>query len=100
MQSMSVLVNTLADALAALIAEITPRSPVIPPPVPRNCLAQELPPGSAVEFSHHFFYRGIGFFMVLVDAGQLFRCAGQHCVAMGPPIMGGPYQSVTGAHTP
>ena len=30
-----------------------------------------------------FFYHGIGFFMVLVDAGQLFRCAGQHfmCVA-------------------
>ena len=26
-----------------------------PPPVPRNHLVQELPPGSAVEFSHHFF---------------------------------------------
>ena len=25
-----------------------------PPPVPRNRLAQEPPPGSAVEFSHHF----------------------------------------------
>ena len=48
-----------------------------------------------------FFYHGIGFFMVLVDAGQLFRCAGQHfmCVATGPPIMGGRYQSITGAHT-
>ena len=60
-----------------------------PPPVPRNRLAQEPPPGSTVEFSHYFFfYHGIGFFMVLVDAGQLFRCAGQHCVAMGPPIRG------------
>jgi len=30
-----------------------------------------------------FFYHGIGFFMVLVDAGQLFRCAGQPfmCIA-------------------
>ena len=30
--------------------------------------------------------QGIGFFMVLVDVGQLFRCAGQHfmCVATGP----------------
>ena len=38
--------------------------------VPRNRLAQEPPPGSAVEFLH-----GIGFFMVLVDAGQLFSFA-------------------------
>ena len=59
-----------------------------PPPVPRNHLAQEPTPGSAVEFSHPFFYQGIGFFMVLVDVGQLFRCAGHHfmCVATGPPI--------------
>ena len=30
--------------------------------------------------------------MVLVDVGQLFRCAGQHfmCVATGPPIKGDP----------
>ena len=58
-----------------------------PPPVPRNRLAQEPAPGSAVEFSHHFFYQGIGFSMVLVDAGQPFRCAEQHfmCVATGPP---------------
>ena len=30
-----------------------------------------------------FFYCRIGFFVVLVDAGQLFRCAGQHfmCIA-------------------
>ena len=34
------------------------------PPVPRNRLAQELPPGSAVEFSHNFFYQGIGFFIM------------------------------------
>ena len=41
-----------------------------PPPVPKNRLAQETPPGSVVEFSHHFFfYHRVGFFMVLVDAG-------------------------------
>ena len=72
-----------------------------PPPVPRNRLAQEPPPGSAVEFSHNFFYQGIGFFMVLVDVGQLFKCAGQHfmCVAMGPPIRGDPI-SHSQAHIP
>ena len=36
------------------------------------------------------FYHDIGFFMVLVDTRQPFRCAGQHfmCVATGPPIRG------------
>ena len=29
-----------------------------PPPVSRNHLAQEPTPGSAVEFSHHFFLPG------------------------------------------
>ena len=40
--------------------------------------------------------------MVLLDVGQVFRCAGQHfmCVATGTPIKGGPYRSVTVAHTP
>ena len=39
-----------------------------------------------------FFYHGVGFFMVMLDAGQLFRCAGQHfmCVATGPPVRGDP----------
>ena len=46
---------------------------VPPPPVSRNHLAQEPTPGSAVEFSHHFFDQGSGFFMFLVDVGQLFR---------------------------
>ena len=32
-----------------------------------------------------FSYQGIGFFMVLVDAGQLFRCAGQHFMMMQSP---------------
>ena len=34
----------------------------------------------------------IGFSVVLVDAGRLFRCAGHHlmCVATGPPIRGDP----------
>ena len=63
-----------------------------PPPVSKNHLAQEPTPGSAVKFSHHFFYQGSGFFMFLVDVGQLFRCAGHHfmCVTMGPPIRGDP----------
>ena len=38
-----------------------------PPPVSKNHLAQEPTPGSAVKFSHHFFYQGSGFFMFLVD---------------------------------
>ena len=73
----------------------------VPPPLPRNHLAQEPPPGSAVEFSHHFFYQGIGFFMFLVDVGQLFRCAGHHfmCVATVPPIRGDPI-SHSQAHIP
>ena len=72
-----------------------------PPPVSKNHLAQEPTPGSAVKFSHHFFYQGSGFFMFLVDVGQLFGYAGHHfmCVTTGPPT-GGPYQSLTGAHTP
>ena len=75
--------------------------PHTPTPLPRNRLAQEPPPGSAVEFSHHVFYHGIGFFIVLVDAGQLFRCAGQHfmCVATGPPIRGDPINR-SQAHIP
>ena len=74
-----------------------------PPPVPRNHLAQEPSPGSAVEFSHHFFfYEGIGFFMVLVDVGQLFRCVGQHfmCVATGPHQGGALPISRSQAHIP
>ena len=49
-----------------------PHSAYPPPPVPKNHLAQEPTPGSAVKFSHHFFYQGSGFFMFLVDVGQLF----------------------------
>ena len=72
-----------------------------PPPVSRNHLAQEPTPGSAVEFSHHFFYQVSGFFMFLVDVGQLFRCAGHHfmCVTTGPPIRGDPI-SHSQAHIP
>ena len=72
-----------------------------PPPTSRNHLAQEPTPGSAVEFSHHFFYQGSGFFMFLVDVGQLFRCAGHHfmCVTTGPPIRGDPI-SHSQAHIP
>ena len=74
---------------------------VPPPPVSKNHLAQEPTPGSAVKFSHHFFYQGSGFFMFLVDVGQLFRCAGHHfmCVTTGPPIRGAPI-SHSQAHIP
>ena len=76
------------------------------PPPPPPCLGttfrknRPLVPRSNSRAT--FFCHGIGLFMALVDAGQLFRCAGQHfmCIATGPPIRGGPYQSVTGAHTP
>ena len=40
-----------------------------------NRLAQEPPPGSAALFSRYFFPTELGFFMVVVDVGQLFRCA-------------------------
>ena len=71
------------------------------PLVSKNHLAQEPTPGSAVKFSHHFFYQGSGFFMFLVDVGQLFRCAGHHfmCVTTGPPIRGDPI-SHSQAHIP
>ena len=71
------------------------------PPVSKNHLAQEPTPGSAVKFSHHFFNQGSGFFMFLVDVGQLFRCAGHHfmCVTTGPPIRGDPI-SHSQAHIP
>ena len=72
-----------------------------PPPVSKNHLAQEPTPGSAVKFWHHFFYQGSGFFMFLVNVGQLFRCAGHHfmCVTTGPPIRGDPI-SHSQAHYP
>ena len=72
-----------------------------PPPVSKNHFAQEPTPGSAVKFSHHFFYQGSGFFMFLLDVGQLFRCAGHHfmCVTTGPPIRGDPI-SHSHAHIP
>ena len=67
---------------------------LLPPPPP--CLGttlrknRPLVPGS--NSRTFFFYHGIEFFMVLVDARQLFRCAGQHfmCVATGPPTRGDP----------
>ena len=58
-----------------------------PPPVPKN---RPLVPRSNSRTT--FFNHRVGFFMVLVDAGQLFRYARQHfmCVATGPPIRGDP----------
>ena len=35
------------------------RLPYPPPPMPRNRVVQEPPPGSAVEFSHNFFYHWV-----------------------------------------
>ena len=67
-----------------------------PPPLcPRTTLRKNCPLVPRSNSRTTFFYHGIGAFMVLVDAGQLFRCVGQHfmyfmCVAMGPPIGGDP----------
>ena len=73
-----------------------------PPPCPRTTLRKNQPLVPRSNSRITFFYQGSGFLMFLLDVGQLFRCAGHHfmCVAKGPPIRGGPYQSLTGAHTP
>ena len=91
--------------------------PPPPPPVPKNRLMAESVYGGDIQsistdhcsqeppcartapwfrgriLAPLFFYHRVGFFMVLVDAGQLFRCARRHfmcCVAAGPPIRGDP----------
>ena len=58
--------------------------PPPPHPVPRNRLAQEPPPGSAVEFSHHFFLPRYWVFHASGGCRTTSRCAGQHfmCVAI------------------
>ena len=63
-----------------------------PPPCPRTALRKNRPLVPRSISRTAFFYHSIGFFMILVDAGQLFRCARQHfmCVATGPPIRGDP----------
>ena len=65
---------------------------VPPPPCLGTTLRKNCPLVPRSNCRTTFFYHSIGFFMVLVDAGQLFRCAGQHfmCVATGPPIRGDP----------
>ena len=72
-----------------------------PPPCLGTTLRKNRPLVPRSNSRTTFFYHGIGFFMVLVDAGQLFRCAGQHfmCVATGPPIKGDPI-SQSQAHIP
>ena len=61
-----------------------------PPPCLGTALRKNRPLVPRSNSCTTLFYHGIGFFMVLVDAGQLFRCAGQHfmCVATGPPSGG------------
>ena len=62
--------------------------PVPPPPlfpVSRNRLVQEPPPGSVAFFPRYCVSHRTEFFMVVVDAGQLVRYAGQNfvcCMAM------------------
>ena len=73
-----------------------------PPPPP--CLGTALRKNRLLvprSNSRIVFYKGIGFFMFLVDVGQLFRCTGHHfmCVATGPPIRGDPI-SHSQAHIP
>ena len=72
-----------------------------PPPCLGTALRKNRPLVPRSNSRTTFFYHGIGFFMVLVDVGQLFRCAGQHfmCVATGPPIRGDPI-SQSPAHIP
>ena len=55
-----------------------------PPPVQEPPCARKPPPDSAALFPHHSPPppHRIRFFMVVVDAGQLFRCAGQHHVGI------------------
>ena len=62
------------------------------PPCPRTALRKNRPLVPRSNSCTTFFDHRVGFFMVLVDAGQLFRCAQQHfmCVATGPPIRGDP----------
>ena len=63
---------------------------VPPPPCPRTTLRKNQPLVPRSNSRITFFYQGSGFFMFLVDVGQLFRCAGHHfmCVTTGPPIRG------------
>ena len=72
-----------------------------PPPCLGTALHKNRPLVLRSNSRTTFLYHGIGFFMVLVDAGQLFRCAGQHfiCVATGPSIRGCPI-SQSQAHIP
>ena len=72
------------------------------PPVPRNRLAQEPPPGSAVKFSHHFFF--LPRYWVFHGSGGC-RTAIQvcrttfHVCCYGSPIRGDPI-SQSQAHIP
>ena len=100
-----VLLLPLGGAGNALHSGKYRRNPVLssvpppPPPCPGTALRKNHPLVPRSNSRTTFFYHGIGCFMVLVDAGQLFRCAGQHCVAMGPPIRGDPI-SQSQAHIP
>ena len=72
-----------------------------PPRVQEPPCARTAPWFRGRIFHITFFCQGNGFFMVLVDVGQLFRCAGQHfmCVATRPPIRGDPI-SQSQSHIP
>ena len=78
-----------------------PPYPPPPPGVQEPPCARTAPWFRGRIFHITFFCQGNGFFMVLVDVGQLFRCAGQHfmCVAMGPRIRGDPI-SQSQSHMP
>ena len=71
-----------------------PKIPTFAPPPPclGTALRKNRPLVPRLNSRTIFFPHGIRFFMVLVDPGQLFRCAGQQfmCVATGPPIRGDP----------
>ena len=70
-------------------------------PCPRTTLPKNRPLVPQSNSRITFFYQGSGFFMFLVDVGQLLRCAGHHfmCVTTGFPIRGDPI-SHSQAHIP
>ena len=72
-----------------------------PPPCPGTALRKNCPLVPRSNSRTTFFHHGIGFFMVLVDAGQLFRCAGQDNIVLlwVPPSWGDPI-SQSQAHIP
>ena len=93
--------TTTGNPRDSLIKRSGQTSTYPPPPCPRTTLRKNQPLVPRSNSRITFFYQVSGFFMFLVDVGQLFRCAGHHfmCVTTGPPIRGNPI-SHSQAHIP